>query len=401
VLVDSLLDTAGTQRDLWNQYMFIASLMHRAAMIVATNKMLAGHANLKVGLKPWIVYLEDVLHIDKNTLCNMRQSREPLIVQTDPLSFDVVHRGVRFRCGYDIRRAIMTWFFLVDERLDGVVKHKNSAYNLRRLIRDVLYPSLAVAPSEDGSAQRKQQEQQVRQKVDKLVDSLFKLGSTQALAEDRRQRKEQYERSNQGTTKVLINRSISGTSYDFHGIKRRRMEAQAAAGGLKKDDLFAEAAAGADDENETDEQRQEKEVEKLKKGRVTKLDESNNGGDGDEEGAEQDDPDAYGEDDYRVDVERLMETNRFKGSMAERIARVFGDTNRHLNYSGDVGSGSAAGAMEKAVDAAEASDAGSSGSVAERYAQAYAARSHYGVQNAPNWNPTLAAAANRQRWQQQ
>jgi hypothetical protein len=135
-LVDSLLSD-GTKNS-WNAYMFVCSVTHRAIMIRTLGKILTAKAHLKEGIDPWIIYLSESLIINKNLICRLRLSATPLIVQVDPLKFNVYCRGIVYDCGYDIRRTLLTWLLLVKQSIGGVLKLGNRIHNLNAFLDQVL-----------------------------------------------------------------------------------------------------------------------------------------------------------------------------------------------------------------------------------------------------------------------
>jgi hypothetical protein len=397
-----LAATNAPQSESWASHMHVCAITHRAMLIKALGKLLQAKAQLNDGMDPFVVYLEDAIHIDKHSLGKLQINSTPLIVQTDPLKFDVVCRGILYDCGYDMRRALLVWLMLIYERFGGVIRMGDRSYNVSPIVEEHVLPLYRYACN-------KERPDAQPHPLDEFHASLFRVGSTAYLAGQKSKRREEHlaeqqrRRAKAGADGkgIMGNPGLSGLTFDFYGIKRRK-EQRDASNQLKGGDLMS------DDNGPR---------EKAEAGKVTKLDaavdDRNKSGVDAAAAAEEDGfgvhkdaaTDAYeqimsaeefGREDYTINVIDLVDSGKFNGTMAERLRNVFGDRNKHLRFEGSFSRSGSKDQQGDNGDAARDEDGASDADDGQQQriqqlAKSYGSRAHYydGGSGSLLWNPAM------------
>ena len=293
-------------------YVYVASLIHIALHIHSFNRLIEYFCGIpvrkkfKLGSSPidqYIAYYPYVITMDYDVVNDLEMSSvsEPQIVQTAPLRFDVVYAGKIYDCGYgNIRRALVMWMKLLYRERRGIIEHDSKHYNISKLIEDIL-PDVGDDEENDddgGSSDEETNSESSRN------NASHNSGIANRGSKGRHKSGDKDEDDMDQLTEDPDDARITELNFDFSGINSRSKAKGDRDGG------------GDDDDDDNDNY----EGDEMKK----------SGG-----GSRYD---SEGEDEYsnaKIDAVQLMESGRYRGSMAERVSQLLGMDNPHIDYSGD------------------------------------------------------------------
>lgn len=270
------------------------------------SKRLREHSSVRDGIEAFFVPYGRIMALDRDTVKTLLQTPYPLIVQSGPIDYKVMYRQRLYDCNMDIRRVIVVWLLLVKIHLGGLLHmgdasrydisqllcdltrfHCTTSSSSSKLQPDVPHTEYTLKKQRDAAEQggylvAKTPRQQAQAKEIRRAFNFAKVSKAMDFTETTQHRS--FDFFNLGSVQTKRSSDQQSSAEKSQGRRRRRRVGRTTGTVVVDDD--------DDDDDEIDK--------------------------------------------YKINVEQLISSNRFYGSMAERLQRLMGYGCKYLDHSGDI-----------------------------------------------------------------